>query len=174
MPEVHPDDADVIESAVRRRVVELATPSVEIVDCDPALADTAAFCTAYGYSLDDSANAIVVIGKADPPRFVMCLVLASSRLDVNNAVRRRLGVKKASFASADATAQLTGMVVGGVTPFAAPSDVPIWVDAAVMRRDRIVVGGGSRSCKVVGPPSMLTELTNVEVVDGLAFRPSTD
>lgn len=161
-------DADAIETAVRERVGELATPDVEVVDCDPALADTAAFCEAYGYSPDDSANAIVVIGKADPPRYAMCLVLASTRLDVNRVVRRRLGTKKASFAGADATADLTGMAIGGVTPLAAPAGLPIWIDSAVMLRDRIVVGGGSRSCKVVGPPAMLRELSGAEVVDGLA------
>lgn len=161
-------DPEPIESAVGKRVRALAKPGVEVIDCDPALADTAAFCAAYGYSLDDSANAIVVIGKADPPRYAMCLVLASTRLDVNRVVRRRLGTKKASFASAEVTADLTGMTIGGVTPFAAPAGIPVWIDRAVMHRDRIVVGGGSRSCKVVGPPAMLLELAGVEVVEGLA------
>jgi prolyl-tRNA editing enzyme YbaK/EbsC (Cys-tRNA(Pro) deacylase) len=163
------DEPDaVIEAAVRARVSGLATPDVEIVDCDPALADTAAFCAAYGYAMEDSANAIVVIGKSDPPRFALCLVLATTRLDVNKAVRARLGTRKASFAPADATMALTGMTIGGVTPFAVPDELPIWVDAAVMERERIVVGGGSRRCKVVGPPAMVLELNGVEVVDGLA------
>lgn len=162
-------DDELIESAVRARVAGLATPGVEIVDCDPALADTAAFCEAYGYSMDDSANAIVVVGKSNPPRFALCLVLASTRLDVNRTVRNRLGTRKASFASAGATTDLTGMTIGGVTPFAAPSDLAIWVDAAVMTRNQIVVGGGSRRCKVVGPPAMLRELDGVEVIEGLAL-----
>jgi prolyl-tRNA editing enzyme YbaK/EbsC (Cys-tRNA(Pro) deacylase) len=163
------DEGDrAIEDAVRARVAAMRTPDVEVVDCDPALADTAAFCAAYGYALDDSANAIVVIGKSDPPRFVLCLALASTRLDVNKAVRSRLGTRKASFAPADATAELTGMTIGGVTPFAVPDQLPIWVDAAVMERARIVVGGGSRRCKVVGPPQMLLELDGVEIVEGLA------
>ncbi len=160
---------DAIEAAVRQRVDGLATPGVDIVDCDPELADTAAFCAAYGYALEDSANAIVVIGKSDPPRFALCVVLANTRLDVNKAVRARLGTRKASFAPADTTTALTGMTIGGVTPFAVPHDLPIWVDAAVVQRERIVVGGGSRRCKVVGPPAMLLELAGVEVVDGLAI-----
>ena len=160
---------DAIEAAVRQRVDGLATPGVDIVDCDPELADTAAFCAAYGYALEDSANAIVVIGKSDPPRFALCVVLANTRLDVNKAVRARLGSRKASFAPADTTTALTGMTIGGVTPFAVPHDLPIWVDAAVVQRERIVVGGGSRRCKVVGPPAMLLELAGVEVVDGLAI-----
>ena len=143
-----------------------------MVDCDPALADTAAFCAAYGYAPEDSANAIVVVGRSEPPVYVMCLVLATTRLDVNGAVRARLraaypGVKKASFAPGDVTAELTGMTIGGVTPFGAAS-LPIWVDDAVMQRHCIVVGGGSRGCKVVGPPAMPLELPRVEVVDGLA------
>jgi prolyl-tRNA editing enzyme YbaK/EbsC (Cys-tRNA(Pro) deacylase) len=160
-----------IEAAVRERVAGLSTPGVEIVECDPALADTAAFCAAYGYAMEDSANAIVVIGKSDPPRFALCLVLATTRLDVNKVVRARLGTRKASFAPAETTAAITGMAIGGVTPFAAPAGLPIWVDAAVMSRGRIVVGGGSRACKVVGPPAMLGELDGVEVIEGLATRP---
>ena len=70
----------------------------EIVPCDPELADTAAFCAAYGYSPEDSANTILVVGKSDPPRYAACVVLATTRLDVNRTVRARLGVKKASFA----------------------------------------------------------------------------
>jgi prolyl-tRNA editing enzyme YbaK/EbsC (Cys-tRNA(Pro) deacylase) len=161
------DDA-AIEDAVRARVGAAAVAGIEVVDCDPALADTTAFCAAYGYALEDSANAIVVIGKSDPPRFALCLVLATTRLDVNRTVRTRLGTRKASFAPAETTNELTGMTIGGVTPFAAPAGLPIWIDAAVMARPRIVVGGGSRRCKVVGPPAMLLELDRVEVVDGLA------
>ena len=140
----------------------------EIVPCDPALADTAAFCEAYGYSPDDSANTIIVVGKGETPRPVACVVLASTRLDVNGLVRKRLEVRKASFASADETMELTGMEIGGVTAFALPSGLPIWVDAAVMARERIILGGGSRSIKILTPPSTLTKLDDVTVIDGLA------
>ena len=135
-----------IEASVRAALERTGT-TYELVPCDPALADTAAFCEAYGYSPDESANTIVVAGKSDPPRLVACIVLATTRLDVNGAVRRRLGVRKASFASADDTMAATGMAIGGVTPFALPSQMEIWVDAEVMRRDRLILGGGSRSMK---------------------------
>jgi prolyl-tRNA editing enzyme YbaK/EbsC (Cys-tRNA(Pro) deacylase) len=140
----------------------------ELFPCDPALADTAQFCAAYGFDLGDSANTIVVVGKAEPRRYAVCLVLATHRLDVNRAVRDRLGTRKASFASADETRALTGMEIGGVTPFGLPPDLPIWVDAAVMARPRIVLGGGSRSWKVIASPEILTTLPGVEVVEGLA------
>jgi prolyl-tRNA editing enzyme YbaK/EbsC (Cys-tRNA(Pro) deacylase) len=140
----------------------------EIVPCDPALADTAAFCEAYGYSPDDSANTIIVVGKGETPRPVACVVLASTRLDVNGVVRKRLEVRKASFASADETMDLTGMAIGGVTAFALPAELPIWIDAAVMARDRIILGGGSRSIKVLTPPATLALLDNATVVEGLA------
>ena len=161
---------DEIERRVRDTVAGL--DGVEVVDCDPALADTADFCAAYGWAMEDSANAIVVIGKpsraAAPPVFAACVVLAATRLDVNRVVRKRLGTKKASFAPPDVTAELTGMVIGGVTPFALPADLPLWIDARVMARERIVVGGGSRAAKVVGPPSMLLTIAGAEVVDDLA------
>ena len=163
---------DEIERRVRETVAGL--DGVDVVDCDPALADTADFCAAYGYAMEDSANAIVVIGKASsasvPPVYAACVVLATTRLDVNRAVRKRLGTKKASFAPPEVTAELTGMAIGGVTPFALPPELPLWIDARVMARERIVVGGGSRSAKVVGPPSMLLTIPTAEVVDELAVE----
>ena len=140
----------------------------ELFACDPALADTAAFCAAYGFAPEDSANTIVVIGKSDPPVFAACVVLSTHRLDVNRVVKQRLGTRKASFASPDETRELTGMEIGGVTAFGLPASLPLWVDAAVMNRDRIVLGGGSRNWKVIAPPAILQTLSNVEIVDGLA------
>jgi prolyl-tRNA editing enzyme YbaK/EbsC (Cys-tRNA(Pro) deacylase) len=172
---LHPDapaSIDPVEAKVRSIVAGLGSPEVTVMDCDPALADTAEFCRAYDIDPADSANAILVIGKASsaevPPTYVLCLVLATHRLDVNKAVRKRLAVKKASFAPAELTRELTGMQIGGVTPFGMPADIPIWIDAAVMERSSVVVGGGSRAAKVVGPPSMLAQLPNAEVVEGLA------
>ena len=143
----------------------------ELFPCDPALADTAAFCAAYGFSPEDSANTIVVIGKSDPPRFAACVTLAPYRLDVNRVVRDRLGTRKASFAPAEATAGLTGMQIGGVTVFGLPADLPIWVDARVMARERIILGGGSRSWKVISTPDILRVLPRTEIVEGLATDP---
>ncbi len=160
------DDRERLE----RAIAPLDVP-YELFPCDPALADTAAFCAAYGFAPEDSANTIVVIGKADPPRYAACVVLAPNRLDVNRAVRDRLGTRKASFAPADATREITGMEIGGVTVFGLPVDLPIWIDARVMARERIVLGGGSRSWKVIAPPRILLALPNAEVVEGLATDP---
>jgi len=161
---------DEIEQRVRSAVAGLGIDH-EVVDCDPALADTAQFVEAYGYSMEESANTIVVIGKSEPPVFVACVVLAHTRLDVNKVVKKRLGARKASFASADDTRALTGMTIGGVTPFALPDDLPLWIDSRVMDCDRVVLGGGSRACKVVGAPALLTALVGAEVVTDLAREP---
>ncbi len=162
---------DPTEARVRELVAQLAEHheiAAEVVDCDPALADTADFVEAYGYSMEESANTIVVIGKSDPPVYAACVVLGHTRLDVNKVVKKRLGTRKASFAPAEDTKAMTGMEIGGVTPFALPDDLPLWIDSRVMDCDRIVLGGGSRSCKVVGAPTLLTALPNAEVVDDLA------
>ena len=160
---IGPDD-----DAVLAELTELGLDH-EVVPCDPELADTAQFCEAYGYSPDDSANAIVVVGKSDPPRYVMCLVLASTRLDVNKAVRKRLGVRKCSFASADQTKELTGMEIGGVTPFGTSEPLDLWIDAAVVERERLIIGGGSRDRKLLVPPRSLIDHPRSEVVEGLAI-----
>lgn len=156
------DDRAALETALAGR------GEYELFACDPALADTAAFCAAYGFALEDSANTILVVGKSAPPTYAACVVLATHRLDVNHAVRDRLGSRKASFASPDETRALTGHEIGGVTAFGLPDDLPLWVDAAVMARPHIVLGGGSRSWKVIAPSSILLTLPNVTVVDGLA------
>ncbi len=140
----------------------------ELMPCDPALADTAAFCEAYGIDPADSANTIVVAAKENPPRYVACVVLASTRLDVNRAVRTRLGARKASFATAEETRALTGMEIGGVTAVGLPEGLAVWVDAAVMTRGRIVLGGGSRRAKLVVEPAELHKVPGLVVVEGLA------
>jgi prolyl-tRNA editing enzyme YbaK/EbsC (Cys-tRNA(Pro) deacylase) len=158
---------------VERRVREaLEALGVEhmTVPCDPELADTAAFCAAYGYDTGDSANTIIVQTRDKPPRHAACVLLATTRLDVNGTVRRRLG-RKSSFADAETTVSLTGMALGGVTAFGLPPGLPVWIDARVMKRDRVIVGSGSRSSKIIVPPGSLADLPGAEVVEGLARQP---
>jgi prolyl-tRNA editing enzyme YbaK/EbsC (Cys-tRNA(Pro) deacylase) len=169
-----PDLDPTHDPAGRDRLIAALDPlggDYQLFPCDPSLADTTAFCAAYGFAPADSANTILVIGKADPPRYAACVVLAPNRLDVNRTVRDRLGTRKASFAPSESTRDITGMEIGGVTVFGLPTDLPIWVDARVMERERIVLGGGSRSWKVLAAPSILRRLPGVEVVEGLATDP---
>ena len=140
----------------------------ETVDCDPDLADTAQFCDRYGYRLDESANAILVVGKADPRVYAMCVVLATTQIDVNKVVRKKLEVKKASFASPEETTQITGMLLGGVTPFGLPETLPLWIDSRVMNCPRVIVGGGSRDRKIYVDPHSLEALPSAHVVENLA------
>lgn len=140
----------------------------EVLACDPELADTAAFCAHYGFTLDAAANTILVASKKiDPPRYAVCVVLGTTALDVNHTVRDLLDVKRLSFADADTTVALTGMQIGGVTAFGIDG-LPVYVDAAVMTVDRVVMGGGNRSSKVLIKPSELLKLPSAQVVDGLA------
>lgn len=156
-----------METRVREALDSLGV-AYEVLPCEPELADTARFCAHYDIALEDSANAILVASKKEPRHYALCLVLATTRLDVNHAVRDLMGVKRLSFASAEETVAVTGMLVGGVTPFGLASDLPIYVDRAVMARAHIVVGGGSRSCKIRCQPAALERLPQTKVVDGLA------
>jgi prolyl-tRNA editing enzyme YbaK/EbsC (Cys-tRNA(Pro) deacylase) len=156
-----------IEATVRRVLEGLGAP-YQIVEIDPAFADTAAFCEKYGYGLAESGNTIVVVSKKEPRQFAACLVLANTRLDVNHAVRRRLGASRVSFASAEETMALTGMAIGGVTVLALPPGLPIYVDDRVMALESVILGSGSRASKVRIAPAALRRLPGVEVVAGLA------
>ncbi|MHC2999734.1 YbaK/EbsC family protein [Microbacterium sp. HJ5] len=142
--------------------------TIGVAAIDPALADTAAFCERYGVAPDASANCVVVKGKrGGDVRFAACMVLATTRADVNGAVRRRLDVRSASFAPMDEAVALTGMEYGGITPLGLPADWPILVDAAVAEASEVVIGGGVRGSKLFLPGSALLALPGAEVVEGL-------
>ncbi len=140
----------------------------EEMACDPKLADTAQFCEAYGVPMEKSANTILVASRRPEGVMVACLVLATTRLDVNGVVRRRMDVRKASFANADQTRETTGMEIGGVTIFGLPDSLPVWVDSHVIDCDWIIIGAGSRSAKIRLDPTQLVGLGGFEVVEGLA------
>lgn len=158
---------DPIETRVLAHLDELGV-DYERVPCDPALADTEAFCAHYGYPLAASANAIVVGSKKEPRVFAACVVLATTRLDVNKTVRDELGAGRLSFASADDMRRVTGMEVGGVTPFALPADLPLLIDAAVLEPERVIVGTGGRTSKILVAPSALLRHPGARVVRDLA------
>lgn len=145
----------------------------EEMECDPELADTAQFCEAYGIPLENSANAILVASRKPEGHNAVCVVLATDRLDVNGTVRKKLGVRKVSFAPAELTKELTGQEIGGVTIFGLPDEIPVWIDQAVMERDWVVVGAGSRTAKLKLDPTQLQGLGGYEVVAGLAMGTAT-
>ena len=161
-------DASRLHPLVRSHLEALGV-SFEVMECDPALADTAAFVEAYGVPLDRSANTILVASKGAEPTYVACVLLATTSLDVNTVVRREMGVRKASFARAEPTMQVSGMEIGGVTPFGLPPDLPVLVDARVMEPDWIILGGGNRTSKLRLAPDALRAVPSLRVVDGLAI-----
>lgn len=142
--------------------------AVGVAEIDAALADTAAFCAHYGIAEADSANCVVVKGRrAGEVRFAACVVLATTRTDVNGIVRRRLDVRSASFAPMAEAVALTGMEYGGITPIGLPEDWPVLIDAAVAASPGVVVGAGIRGAKLFLPGSMLAALPGAEVIEGL-------
>jgi prolyl-tRNA editing enzyme YbaK/EbsC (Cys-tRNA(Pro) deacylase) len=156
-----------IETRVKTVLDGLGVPYT-LEEIDPAFADTAAYCERYGVPLERAANTIVVASKKEPRQFAACVVKATTRLDVNHAVRRLLNTNRVSFASAEETRALTGMLIGGVTVFALPPELPIYVDEQVLGSDWIILGSGSRSSKVRVSPEVLRRLPGAQIVSGLA------
>lgn len=145
---------------------------VLVAEIDPGLADTAAFCEAYGSPPEFSANCVVVSGKrAGEVRFAACLVLATTRADVNGVVKRRLDVRKASFAPMAEAVELTGMEYGGITPLGLPEDWPLLISPEVAAAESVVVGSGIRGSKLAVPGAVLAALPGAEIVEDLA-RPA--
>jgi prolyl-tRNA editing enzyme YbaK/EbsC (Cys-tRNA(Pro) deacylase) len=158
---------------LRRRIrstLEATGVAYELLACDPDLSDTAVFCGHYGHSLEDAANTLLVKARgADVlAPYVACVLLGHTRLDANQVLRKRLRARKVSFASPEETRAITAMELGGVTAFGLPEGLPLWVDAAVMRRPRLILGSGERASKILIAPEALARLPGAEVVQGLA------
>lgn len=135
---------------------------------DEALADTAAFVEAYGVGLEESANCVVVAAKrGGETTLAACLVLATTRADVNGVVRRTLGARKVSFAAMDAAVGASGMAYGGITPVGLPADWPLLVDRRVAESGCVVIGSGTRGSKLAVTGRALAALPGVVVLDGL-------
>lgn len=161
--------SDDIERRVIRVLDGLGVP-YELVPIDPTHADTAQFCERYEVPLEHAANTIIVGSKKEPRQYCACVVKATTRLDVNHTVKRLMGVAKLSFASAADTKALTGMMIGGVTVFALPPDMPIYVDDKVLALEWLILGSGSRSSKIKTSPAVFKRLPNAAVVSGLSLE----
>lgn len=160
-----------MSTEVERRVTEalnaLGIP-YELIPIDPEYAETAAFCAHYAFPIDHGGNTIIVASKKEPRQFCACVVKASRRLDVNHTVRKLMAVSKVSFASAEETQALTGMMLGGVTVFALPPDLPIYVDATLMTLPWLILGSGSRSSKIKISPAVFERLSGARIVSDLS------
>jgi prolyl-tRNA editing enzyme YbaK/EbsC (Cys-tRNA(Pro) deacylase) len=164
------DRPDLLAKPVALALEQLGADAalVGVAEIDPALADTAEFCAAYGSPMDGSANCVVVAGRrGEDTRYAACLVLATTRADVNGLVRKRLNARKASFAPMDDAVALTGMEYGGITPVGLPTAWRVLVDEACLAIPAAVIGSGVRRSKLLVPGRLLGELPGAEVLAGL-------
>ena len=160
--------ATAVAAALAAQDGKLPAEAVGVAEIDPELADTAAFCDRYEVGLDESANCVVVAGRRDgETRFAACVVLATTRADVNGVVRRQLDVRKASFAPVDVAVEQTAMEYGGITPIGVPAAWPVFVDAAVAASPRVVIGSGVRRSKLTLPGAALGRLPGAVILEGL-------
>ncbi|MEV6051842.1 YbaK/EbsC family protein [Streptomyces sp. NPDC052107] len=158
-----------VADAVRNWQGAIPADRVLYVETDPRWADTAVFVEHYGRDLlQQSANCVVVAGKrGGETTLAACVVLSTTRADVNGVVRRRLGARKASFASMETATGETGMEYGGITPVGLPAGWPLLIDSAVVDLPYVLVGSGRRRGKLLVPGKALADLPGAEVLEGL-------
>lgn len=164
------DRPDLLAPPVQAALSANAVPAAEtgVAEIDPGLADTAAFCEQYGVSMEESANCVIVAGRrGGETTLAACVLLATTRADVNGLIRRHLGVRKASFAPTGVAVAATGMEYGGITPVGLPDGWPLLIDAAVAAAPRVVVGSGLRRSKLSIPGAALAALPRAEVLSDL-------
>lgn len=160
-------DIDLLPPPVAAALQSTGMP-FRVVPCDPDYADTFPYCERYGVDLQDAANTILVASKRPRGKLAACVLLATTRLDVNHRVKKVMGVSRLSFASAELTMEITGMEIGGVNPFGLGEDLPLLIDSAVMERQEVLLGAGVRTAKIFAHPRVLSSLPNASVVEGLA------
>jgi prolyl-tRNA editing enzyme YbaK/EbsC (Cys-tRNA(Pro) deacylase) len=147
---------------------------VGVVEIDPDVSDTAATRERFGLDAGTLANCVVVAGKREGvERIAACMVLATTRADINSAVKRLLDVRKCSFLPMERAVEVTGMEYGGITPIGLPADWPVYVDSRVTATDVVIIGSGVRRSKLLLPGALLGRLTGVRVVDDLAMDVSS-
>lgn len=167
-PQPARDRADLLPPAVLA-AVRSYVPDALVFEIDPAHSDTETLCEVYELPMDVMGNAVLVSGRRDGlERRACCLTLAHRRVDVNGLVRKRLDVRKASFAPMEVAVAESGMEFGGITPVGLPDDWPIWLDAAVADSPLVCIGAGVRAAKLVVPGSSLLNLPGSERIEGLA------
>jgi prolyl-tRNA editing enzyme YbaK/EbsC (Cys-tRNA(Pro) deacylase) len=164
------DRPDLLAAPVRDALASGLAPSALVAPIDPELADTTALCEAYDVPLEVSANCVIVTGKrGGVERHAACVVLATTRADVNGVVRRHLDARRASFAATAFATSASGMAYGGITPIGLPSEWPLLIDQTVATAGDVVIGSGIRASKLVVPAAELLGLPSAVVMDGLAL-----
>lgn len=161
------DHLELVAAPVAAALPQLA--DVWVATIDPTLADTAAFCETYDVGLDVSANCVIVAGRrGEVTRYAACMILATTRADVNGVVRQLLDARKASFAPMDDAVELTGMQYGGITPVGLPADWPVFIDSRIVDLPQIVIGSGVRDSKLVLSGATLAGIPSAQVIVDLA------
>ena len=142
---------------------------VGVAEIDPALSDTAAFCERYQVSMSQAANCVILEAKrGERTWYTACMILGSTRADVNGVARKFLDARRVSFAPMETAVALTKMEYGGITPVGLPPEWPILIDATVAASEQLIIGSGIRKSKLIVPGSFLASLTNSTVLEGLA------
>ena len=165
------DEPDLLAKPVAAALTDWPSAGqVAVAEIDPELADTAACSEAYQVPMDAGANCVVVSGRrAGEERVAACLVRADTRADVNNLVKRRLDVRKASFLPMDRAVDERGMEYGGITPVGLPEEWRLFIDAAVLEVPAVLIGSGVRRSKLILPGHVLGDLPRAEVIEGLGI-----
>lgn len=163
---------DLVATVVREALTELGwLDQVGAVEIDPAVSDTAATQAAFELDAMTLANCVVVGGsRAGEERIAACVVLASTKLDVNRTVRKRLDVRSASFLPMDRAVEETGMEYGGITPIGIPASWSLFVDSRVIEQPVVITGSGIRASKLLWPGRLVGELPRAEIVEGLGME----
>lgn len=162
------ENEHLLSASVLRALNELPHKEVGVVEIDPALSDTAAFCEKYDVDVNVAANCVILEAKrADTVWYAACVILGSTRADVNGLARRTLDARKVSFARMEDAVAKTGMEYGAITPVGLPSDWPILIDAAVAAKERLIIGSGVRNSKLLVSGAFLASLPNVQVLESL-------
>ena len=138
----------------------------EIIDIDPNYSDTREFCGKYSINPENAINALLISSKDINREYVMPLMQATRRIDVNHKLKKLTGFKRLSFANSEKTKEITGMELGAVTPFGLQDmGISVYVDKPIMSLKYIILGAGIRSQKIKITPDVLEKISYLTIAD---------
>ena len=97
-------------------------------------------------------------------RFVFVIMPGSKDISLKG-LARCLGVKGAQMAGEHDAQRLTGYLVGGISPFGAKIELPVYVDEAVLAHGEIYINGGRRGLILKLRTRDLVESLEATVID---------
>lgn len=160
---------EIVYRAVREGTWSCDKEEFLVAEIDPKYAGGLELCEKYNIDSMKGANCLVVNGiRGQNKTFAACLVPVGYRYDMSGVVRKAMNARQVSVAPLEFVLSKTQMEYGSITPIGLPEEWLLFIDPMVLKNEHIIVGGGLIKSKLLIPSSVLLDIPNAIILEGLA------